>query len=395
MPGKIEHPTVLAMHLRTDKRMGGCEHYRFRIPFEEIRRRVPGAYLDWMPIDAARRAAKDGNGVKPTDYDLLLWPRHRPIPYGTVEPESGDETPSLNEVSGMLDAVEEQLGITLDRESHLVDLADILKLKQRIVLEYDDDYFSNSRDLHYDQYELLHKLMAKASAVTVTTTYLRDLYQKFAAGVPVYVLPNVVNWDEWQGHRKWEKWPEDAVVLALTGSPTHEKDWRIMESVLPIALEEHPQAHLLVGAYMPDYLMPLAEKYKDRVHFEEPVPYHQYTEVVAQGDIILCPVIPDDPFNLGKSAIKAIEGLAAGGVPVTSDLFYYNRVTGKNKRGLTVPHGDVDAWCTAIAKLVNDKNYRMRLLRKGRSWVRANRSIDQAWPLWWNAYREIYNRRKR
>jgi len=376
--------------------MGGCEHYRFRIPFEEIRRRVPGTFLDWMPIDKAREAAVDPNvRAKPTRYDMLLLPRHRPIPYGATENETGDQTPSLEELEPMLDQVEQSLGIKLARESHLIDLVDILRTKQSVVLEYDDDYFSNSRDLKYDQYDLLHKLMAKVSAVTVTTEYLRSLYQKFAPGVPVYILPNVVNWDEWQGHSRWDIWPQDAVVVALTGSPTHETDWRIMESVLPKVLQNHKEVHLLIGAYEPEYLSPLRDQFPDRVHYNEPVPYHQYAEVVAQGDIILCPVRPDDNFNLGKSAIKAIEGLAAGGVPVTSDIFYYNRVTGKNKRGLTVPHYEVGAWCDAIAKLVTDKPYRERLLRKGQSWVRTNRSIDQTWSLWWNAYREIHNRRKR
>jgi len=84
MPGKPLNPTVLAVHLRDDGVMGGCEQYRVRIPFEEIREKVPGSVMDWAPLNKVREWAGRSRQykVKPTDYDMWLMPRHRPLPYG-------------------------------------------------------------------------------------------------------------------------------------------------------------------------------------------------------------------------------------------------------------------------------------------------------------------------
>ena len=121
----------------------------------------------------------------------------------------------------------------------------------------------------------------------------------------------------------------------------------LLAGVLPRILDEHPHAHFLGAGFLPDYLGEMVET-RDRAHFLGTVSYHDYATLVRQCDITLCPVLPDDPFNLGKSALKAIEGMAAGrrlpngrnggSVPITSKLYYYQRATGGGKRGLSVEH---------------------------------------------------------
>jgi glycosyltransferase involved in cell wall biosynthesis len=400
---------MLAIHLNNDGVLDGCAHYRFRIPFEEMRRRVKGGIFDWAPIDRVREWA--GNGRKyqsvrlpdgtvgtqkmplPSDYDMFLMPRFRPNPY---EPGEFERIPEAMHVDLA------KMGITLSGQSQLIDLMHVLRGRVKVVVEYDDDYFSRSRDLGYEHYELLYDFLQSVSAFTVSTPYLRKLVQKYAPGMPVYVLPNCVNWGEWQGHEKDPQIPDDAIVLALTGSATHYEDWQVLETVLPRILQEYPNVVYVAGAYMPDYLDYLQDSYPDQVIYYEPQPYEQYAKVVRQADIVLAPVVPDDSFNLGKSAIKAIEALSAGrtladgsyggAVPITSHLYYYNRVTGGNKRGLTIDHTP-DAWHSAIVALIENSDLRMRMARKGHGWVRKNRAIDQQWSQWWNAYRQISRRK--
>jgi glycosyltransferase involved in cell wall biosynthesis len=380
---------ALAMHLRDDQILGGCEHYRFRIPFEELRRHTDG-FFDWASVSKVREWAQSNSFVKPTDYDLLLLPRHRPLPY-----EEGEVPEQLFERA-------EEAGFHLERKSHLLDLVRLYKPFQSIVLEYDDDYFTGSRDLGYDYQELLHRLLNEVDAVTVSTPYIRDLIHRYAPGIPVYVLPNLVNWEEWQGWDRWDHWPEGQIVLGLTGSSTHYFDWHVLGKVLPRVLAEHENVSLLMAGFEPDYLENLKVDFPERVVINTGVPYEQYPGLVRQADIVLCPVLPDDEFNLSKSAIKAIEGMAAsrvlsdgksgGAVPITSDLPYYRKVTGGDKRGLTVEHIE-EAWYAAITKMVEDNKLRERLARKGHVWVHNHRSIERKWSLWLDAYREI-NRRK-
>jgi glycosyltransferase involved in cell wall biosynthesis len=275
--------------------------------------------------------------------------------------------------------------------------------KQKVVLEYDDDYWTGSRDLNYEYRDLLIELMTLVDGVTVTTPHLRDLVHRYASGVPVYVLQNCVMWSEWQGHARWDMWPEDYVVLALTGSATHYEDWKIVDKPLRRLLKEQGNTALIFGAYCPDYMESLLTQYPDRVHFQAAEPYERYPAVIRQADIVLAPVVPDDEFNLSKSAIKAVEGMSAcrtlpggvkaGAVPVTSDTDYYRKSTGSGKRGLTVDHTE-DAWHEALTALVSDNQLRMRLGRNGRKWSFQNRAIENQWPLWWNAYSQIFRRKK-
>jgi glycosyltransferase involved in cell wall biosynthesis len=384
----VTHPTVLAIHLRDDGYMDGCNHYRFRIPFEELRRRVEGGYFDWAPQAQVRQWAMSNAKTKPSDYDILLLPRHRPLPAEYGKPS--EDT---------YDSAREHFGLELEGKSHLIDMVKVLKMKQSIVLEYDDDYWTDSRDLGYAYSELLVELLGEVDAVTVSTPHLRKLVQKYSPGTPVHILPNCVNWGEWQDHQRWDVW-DDSVVVALTGSETHEHDWEVLKDALPRVLKQHGNVKLLIAGYMPEYLEGLDP---DRVIFQEPVSYDDYPGLIRQADIVLCPVVPDDEFNQSKSAIKAIEGLAAtrtlsdgnqgGAVPITSDLYYYRRVTGGNKRGLTIPHQDT-SWESAISTLVTDETMRNRLAKKGRSWAYKNRSIEQQWGQWRDVYRNIHRRKR-
>lgn len=406
MTGK---PTTLAIHLRDDGVMDGCAQYRFRIPFEELRRRVMGSIFDWAPIKEVRKWSEGGDPYEmvrgddgrfyrkrrllPTDYDLFLLPRYRPDPYGEGEWEAIPQWVK-DKLAG--------IGVELTGKSHLIDLMRVMRGTVKMVMEYDDDYFTGSRDLQYDTYDLLHEFMQEVDAYTVSTPYLRGLVQQFAPGKPVYILPNVVNWGEWQGHERIPEIEEDRIVLGLTGSATHEDDWKVLEDVLPRILKEHGEVVYMAGAYLPDYLKPINDQFPDQFMYHPPVDYMNYPAMIRQSDIVLCPVQPDDLFNHGKSAIKAIEGLAAsrpldngrmgGAVPITSDLYYYRRVTGGNKRGLTIEHTP-EVWYDAITSLIKNKDLRMRMAQKGRAWVLKNRAIENQWHLWWQAYRQIYRRK--
>jgi glycosyltransferase involved in cell wall biosynthesis len=250
------------------------------------------------------------------------------------------------------------------------------------------------------------ELLKEADAVTVTTKHMRDLVQGFAPGVPTYILPNVVKFAEWQGQERWLRWEKDWIVLGLTGSITHHDDWKVLKDVLPRLLREHTNVALLLQGFVPDYLKNLSIKYPARVYADESFrDYPKYPEVIRQADVILCPVDPDDRFNLAKSAIKAVEGMACGrplsdgnmggAAIVASPLPYYGRTVGwGNKRGIVCDH-DPDSWYSALSCMINEPDKREHWQRRGWIWVHQNRSIERKWSMWWNAYQEIYRRKRK
>jgi len=379
--------------------MGGCEQYRVRIPYEQIRERVDGAVLDWAPIGKVREWAGGKYGLKtrPTDYDMWVLARHRPLPYGVDGSITFDKIPEA-----MRQQVQELTGVELGGRAHLLDMLRLAKTKQHIVLEYDDDHWG-SRDLGYSEYvDLARELLELADAITVTTPYMRDLVQSIAPGVRTYILPNCVNFAEWQGWERWKRWDDDWIVLGLTGSVTHSEDWIVLKDVLPRIMAEYGNVALLLQGFIPDYLGELPIKYPQRVYADKDFrDYKEYPGVVRQADIVLCPVDPEDRFNWAKSSIKAVEGMACGrelstgkvggSAIIASPLDYYKKVMGHGKRGIIAEHTP-EGWYEAIKALVTKQEQRERYQVLGRRWVWKNRAIERQWHLWWNAYDEIYRR---
>jgi len=383
--------------------MGGCEQYRVKIPFEEIRENVEGAVMDWAPIQKVQMWAAGGNRYKtrPTDYDMWLLPRHRPLPYGE------DGTAKFEEIPERIrDQVESRLGVALEGEAHLLDLVRLVKKKLSVVLEYDDDHWG-SRDLGYMEHvDLARKLLKEGDAVTVTTPHMRSLIQKYAPGVPVYILPNMVKFSQWQEWERWHRWDKEWLVLALTGSVTHYNDWIVLKDVLPKLMQEHANVALLLQGFVPDYFKEMTIRFPARVYADKQFrDYAEYPGVIRQADVVLCPVDPDDEFNLAKSSIKAVEGMASGrqlsdgnmggAAIIASPLPYYGRTVGwGNKRGIVVDH-DPDSWYAALKTMITEPDKRERWQRKGWQWVHQNRSIERKWRLWWNAYQEVHRRRNK
>lgn len=401
MPGSLVHPTVLAIHLRDDGVMGGCEQYRVRIPFEQVRENVAGTVLDWAPIGKVQKWAAGATNYKtrPTDYDLWVLPRHRPLPYGI------EGTARFEDIPSPVQEQIERMGVNLTGEAHLLDLVRIVKQKIAVVLEYDDDHWG-SRDLGYQEHiDLARKLLAEGDAVTVTTKYMRDLVQHYAPGVPVYVLPNCVHFPEWQGHERWKRWAPDWLVIALTGSVTHYHDWIVLKDVIPRVLREHTNVGFLLQGFVPDYFEDLALEFPARVYANDNfTDYPDYPGVIRQADIVLCPVDPEDKFNHAKSSIKAIEGMASGrllsdgntggAAVIASPLNYYGKAVGwGNKRGIVCDH-DPDSWYAALTTMITDSEKREHWQRRGWLWVHQNRSIERKWSLWWNAYQNVYRRKR-
>ena len=129
MPNQPVRPSVLAAHLRDDGEMGGCEQYRIRIPFEAVREHVPGAAMDWAPLGKVREwgAGKLHNMPRtPADYDIMVLPRHRPLPYGEDGAASKFEAMPRELVEGI-----KKLGVELEGKCHLLDLVRLMKAKQK------------------------------------------------------------------------------------------------------------------------------------------------------------------------------------------------------------------------------------------------------------------------
>lgn len=107
--------------------------------------------------------------------------------------------------------------------------------------------------------------------------------------------------------------PADVPTILITGSPSHEQDWR---EALPALQQLRGRYRLKVVGFLPNYLKPYADEY---------VPWtlelSDYPTLIRGAHIALCP-LPRTAFNRCKSPIKAYETSLAGCAVIGSETQY-------------------------------------------------------------------------
>lgn len=345
---------VLAIFAGGKRELGGCEIYRITMPFHYLERN--GHWMaDWAffeDIYAESRIYGPSYWRAFIDtYDLFVFPRFY------VKPEA---------------------------ESQLQEIFEVFRLMGKPVIYEVDDDFTNKHRVVVDGDAM--EVARHCNAISVTTPYLAETMRQ-ETGRDTYVLPNCID------PGLWHKLPEntwkysDRVVIGLTGSKSHSEDWRVLETVLP-EIVKNEKAHLVVMGYQPEYLEGLPN-----TTYLPGMTYDKYAQVIQRCDIILTPV-NNDGFNMGKSPLKAIEGMSArrkigytnaGAAIISSDHPVYHLAVKHGKTGLITPHTP-QAWTDYITLLIEDDSLRHELQINGHEWVNKHHDISKKWALWQNAY---------
>lgn len=260
-------------------------------------------------------------------------------------------------------------------DKRLVDFMRIIhESGRKLVYETDDDYTNEHRRTTEGD---AITVAQTCDAVTTTTPYLAKVLKQH--NQHVYVLPNAINFDIWG---KVERHEEDTITIGLAGTGTHFEDYKLVKDALfKLADTYGDRVRFLLLGYKPYYLEDLPN-----MEFIEFRPYADYAQALGLVDIGLCPLVPDDPFNLAKSAIKALEYMAAGAAVVAQNMTVYRRVVANRGNGLLA----CADWLDKIVLLVEDAHLRRRLAKKGRVWVARHKSIHALAHKWWRAYGEVY-----
>lgn len=347
MSTRADHPYVYYLH--TSTRVTGCDAYRMILPGDELVRQGKiidrGHYTDVNKI-VLNQMVYGTPGM--TAYDIFVFPRNAPN--------------SLELFRALRQA------------------------GKRTIFEMDDDLTNEYRTVISDkrEYEAIWEYIAECDAIMVSTDYLAQRVNGWlGASKPTYVCPNSVRLTDWRVKKA------KRLTIVLSGSATHEADWRVLATVLPNVLRRNPQVDFLCFGFIPDYFQDLNE-FCSRVKMDNVfVPYQYYPALHGAGHIGLCPVQPDDQFNWSKSGIKAIEFMASGTACVASDLNIYRDVITSGKNGLLVEH-TAAAWEDAIETLIHDEYLRDEFARLGRQRVAHSFNIERNASHWWQAFESVY-----
>jgi len=263
----------------------------------------------------------------------------------------------------------------------------------KVIYETDDDLTEVYRDISDGKNASCLPYLPHVDAITCTTKPLAQHLAKYSNGKPVYVLPNCVEPAMFNKvTNKYERKYKDTINIMLVGTRTHGDDWRVAYQAISRILKEKENVRLLVGGFHPLYIPD-----EGKVEFLPFVDYSKYPTILAEADIILATIDPDDQFNKSKSAVKVMEGWAStrkigntvgGAAIIATKSVVYNDTVQDGKNGLLVDH-TVDAYYEAITKLIDDENYRRKLQRRGWLDVRQRHNIGANYRQWVSAYTKI------
>ena len=328
-------PKVLA--LLDDKQPNTVDYYRIMQAYDILA--AKGYPVAYIPYGMARRLVQEGQ-LHPEQFDIFVMCR---AAVGTVD----------KRLIQFMEMVHES--------------------GRKLIYETDDDY----TNVHRRTTEGDAVAVARAcDAVTTTTPHLARVLRQHNRHV--HILPNAINPDIWDQVGRHN---EDHITIGLSGTGTHFEDYKLVKDTLFRLAETYgDRVRFLLMGYKPYYLEDLPNM--DFIGF---VPYPNYARNLALVDIGLCPLVPDDPFNLAKSAVKALEYMAAGAAVVAQNMPVYRRVVNQRHNGLLAG----DHWYEPIALLVEDQQLRRKLAKQARAWVNKHRNIRTLARKWYRVYEEV------
>lgn len=230
------------------------------------------------------------------------------------------------------------------------------------------------------------RVLADADYVTVSTPELAARFDSLTQNPPV-VLENYIDAHPFSVAACSAKRIYAGITVGFSGTKTHWGDWYIPAVPWKRIINTLPQVTGLVhGNSLPGYLSWAEPQAIPRC------PYAEYPTALAQFDILLCAVDLDDEFNVGKSAIKAIEAMAAGVVPLCSPLPSYIRLAEAGAPVIIVENTR-SAWYDAMFDLIMDPERLKNLKQLCAPWVRDNKDIKVGYVHWVNAYTQMLEER--
>jgi len=197
----------------------------------------------------------------------------------------------------------------------------------RVVADYDDLLFDCPLDDFPGADHLFRRLQIGSrlqtyresvqhfDAFTASTRPIADALRAMRPDAAISVVPNQPSpswvargWARF-GDRAWK--PGDArIIRYLPGSPSHDRDFAVIEEALIAFLRQHPDVQLEVVGYLKFHQRDFP---RGRVRHLPKVDYERFPEVLLSTWINLVPLAPT-VYSQARSALKLLEA-AAFGVP--------------------------------------------------------------------------------
>ncbi|MCH5373489.1 MAG: glycosyltransferase [Planctomycetes bacterium] len=198
-------------------------------------------------------------------------------------------------------------------------------------------------------------LLRLCDGAIVTNAFLAARVEDFAP-LPVTVLPNFMNQAQLRASgrilaakRRSEFRRDDHLHLGyFSGSPTHARDFQVVEAALIQLLDADPRLVLrLVGRID---LTGRLRRYERRVEtfpLQDPVTLQR---LIGEVEINLAP-LHDNPFTNCKSELKFFEAAVVGTLTVASPVFAFREAIENGRTGFLAP---AHRWAAVLTEVLAD-----------------------------------------
>ena len=186
---------------------------------------------------------------------------------------------------------------------------------------------------------------------------------------PVRVIPNSLNREQVELSKKLikkkDKKQEKFVVGYFSGSPTHMKDFRMVEPELVKFLQSHEDVKLRVVGDMEFSNEMKKWIEKDRVEVLDKVDYLKLQELISGVDVNIAPLLIND-FTNCKSELKFFEAGVVETTTIASPTYTFKKAIKDGKNGFLAKSGE---WYDKLEYLYKHPEENKKIAKNAREYA--------------------------
>ena len=217
--------------------------------------------------------------------------------------------------------------------------------------------------LYRDNVKQHHRTLSLCRFALAATEPLRLAVQRMFPHVRCFVNPNGLNdiqlsqADQALQINKPGTDEQIVRIAYLSGTPTHNRDFKECSRALERVLETYSYARLMLVGHL-DSGEHFA-RFGERIELRPPVPWQDLPRLIRRVDINLAPLELDNPFAECKSSLKYFEAAILGVPTVASDLEPYRKCITNGENGYLCR--TEQEWFHCISRLIEEPRLREKM----------------------------------
>jgi glycosyltransferase involved in cell wall biosynthesis/SAM-dependent methyltransferase len=217
--------------------------------------------------------------------------------------------------------------------------------------------------LYRDNVKQHHRTLSLCRFAVAATEPLRVAVQRMFPHVRCFINPNGLNDIQLRQAEQALQInkpgaDEQIVRIAyLSGTPTHNRDFKECSSALERVLETYSHARLMLVGHL-DSGENFA-RFGERIELRPPVPWQDLPRLIRRVDINLAPLELDNPFTECKSSLKYFEAAIMSVPTVASDAEPYRESVAHGENGYLCR--TEEEWFHCISRLIEDPSVREKM----------------------------------